>query len=354
MANTLAKCQTQIEQGIESLLRTRPDNCIFVACWRGDLEKVRYGLKMEPNQKEINPNEIELSKESGLTLLHVASYFGHESIVSMLLERGAREARAGVLLKWWTCLHMACIRGHANVVRILNSSWSVIQRRDVYNRTPLHLAAFVGNMEALFIMLRKAPDNLARCQLLDSQGYVAKDDYFGDTPLDEACSGKQWKTVRFLLQQGATLLHTDRCMNDLVANGTVVLGADLLKTVNADAINSDNEHSYIGHMIDTTLSSSSIVSSGSDVPGTIDRGVKFRRLYQNDMPTSTSTTRITVPPPPSNALAATESNDFDSSRRSSENADDDWQTKFENLAKLAINSGIDSRKVDDIRHSRNS
>ena len=205
--NEIARTKAAMEAAMEGL-GSVPKSDVFFACQRGDLATVEVLLK-----NGVDPNHS-IGK---LRLLHVAAYYGHAAIVSFLRnEFKLPETRAHANLRWWTPTHMAAVKGYSDCLRALRPGWQDLTRRDASNRTACHLAAYGGHINVLEEMLVAAPDPRSRLELLNAEGSVAPGDSFGNTPLDEATAGQHWTTVKFLLANGATLLHTDRCMNDLL------------------------------------------------------------------------------------------------------------------------------------------
>jgi len=196
---------------VEAMIRPRPRDCIFAACARGDKDELTEQLR------PMGYVETDEELAHGLRLLHVAAYFGRAAIVEMLRARNAADTRAAAGLRWWTACHIAAARGHADCLRALHPSWDECQRRDSYNRSPVHLAAAGGHVKCLEELLKRAPDERSRAKALNAEGHVTKLDEFGHTPLDEACEGRHWDCVRFLVARGATLVHTERCLNEAVA-----------------------------------------------------------------------------------------------------------------------------------------
>ncbi|MCJ1247609.1 hypothetical protein MMC30_004824 [Trapelia coarctata] len=129
---------------------------------------------------------------SGFTNVLVESYFGHEAVVRLLLERKDVAADSKDNNYGRTPLSYAAGNGHEAVVRLL------LERKDVaadskdnnYGRTPLSYAAGNGH-EAMVRLLLERKDVAA-----DS-----KDNFYGRTPLSYAAGNGHEAMVRLLLER---------------------------------------------------------------------------------------------------------------------------------------------------------
>lgn len=112
-----------------------------------------------------NPSIPDLS---GRTVLHWASYYGHDKIVKMLLM-----THVNVNIKDdenVTPLHLACMCGNVEIVQLLVENGADISAMDKYLRTPMHYAA------------RTASSGIVKYLLENKANPDAADDA-GDTPV---------------------------------------------------------------------------------------------------------------------------------------------------------------------------
>ncbi|KAH8652933.1 hypothetical protein BGZ61DRAFT_374430, partial [Ilyonectria robusta] len=129
------------------------------------------------------------------TDLMVPSYFGHNAVVKLLLDKGAdveakdKNNRYGGTPLWW-----AAQNGHAAVVKLLLGKGADVEAKDKNNRyggTPLWWAAQNGHEAVVKLLLEKGAD------------VEAKDRVDGRTPLWWAAQSGHKAIVKLLLDKGA-------------------------------------------------------------------------------------------------------------------------------------------------------
>jgi len=80
------------------------------------------------------------------TPLMFAAYGGHTGVVDFLVSQEADMGQqGGQYLPRMTALHEACLRGSANVVKILVQAGAPVDARAYWERTPMHFAVFGGD-----------------------------------------------------------------------------------------------------------------------------------------------------------------------------------------------------------------
>lgn len=114
------------------------------------------------------------TKKYGSTPLHLACRDGHEKIASFLLEMGANVESKNKFGRT-PSLYLASWKGHGTIVSFLlqnGAKVNVYQDEDV--STPLHEASKKGHRAIVSSLLEKGAD-------------VNVKDYYGSSPLHEAC-----------------------------------------------------------------------------------------------------------------------------------------------------------------------
>ncbi|KAL8866258.1 MAG: hypothetical protein Q9174_006405, partial [Haloplaca sp. 1 TL-2023] len=97
------------------------------------------------------------------TPLYLAAENGREAACKTLLERGANPRCAAI---GGYPIHIACVNGHAGVVRILLDAGVDIEERDpMYDETPLIKAATTGQLLVLKLLIERGADMDARSPL---------------------------------------------------------------------------------------------------------------------------------------------------------------------------------------------
>lgn len=131
-------------------------------------------LKCQLKIVQMEPN-VNLRSEKGLTLLHVAAFYGEPKMISILLNLNAN-VNAINNDDECTPLHFAAARGHQHVLFLLLHGKSDINAKTSKNQTPLHLAAMNGHeccVKALLYFAEHVKEKIN----LNVQ------DYNGNTPL---------------------------------------------------------------------------------------------------------------------------------------------------------------------------
>jgi ankyrin repeat protein len=120
---------------------------------------------------------------------------GHESVVRMLIDRGA-DIHATEELEL-TSLHRACERGNESVVTMLIDSGAHLNVADVRGQTPLHVACERDHESVVRMLIDRGAD-------VNVAGHVAG---LGWTPLYMACGGgeRSGTVATILIDSGANV-----------------------------------------------------------------------------------------------------------------------------------------------------
>lgn len=180
-------CQSGHKEAVAQLLERKADlhaqdrqarTALHWAAAQGDVGIVKLLLF-----DGSNANAVEKDKK---TPLHLAATAGHAQIVSTLLTAKAKIAAKD--MDGCTALHYAARNGHVHVAAALLTSGrsKKVDERNVWRRTPLHLAAEHG--QELVVEL-----------LLETHAKINAVDNNKDTPLHWACRSGHLGTVQRLL-----------------------------------------------------------------------------------------------------------------------------------------------------------
>ena len=180
----LAKYYRQ-EETAQYLLGLNPKLDIFGACVAGHIPDVLSAI-------ERDPVLIGAYSSDGWTPLHLAAFFGHLDLATVLLDRGARmEARSTNGMKN-TPLHAAAAGGRIALVLLLVERGADVNARQEGGWTALHSAAQAGNREMAEVLLAHGADINTRAGN-------------GQSALDLALSGGHQQVADLLEELGAKL-----------------------------------------------------------------------------------------------------------------------------------------------------
>lgn len=171
------------------------DQEIITAAESGNLEGVTKALEAGANPSAMGPN-------SGA--LHCAAFNGHEAVVALLLEKGAKLEEKDK--QGYYPIHLSVSRGHVAITEQLLAAGANIEVLTPQNGTPLHIAAASNYPDILPVLINgganmEAKDvneltslaaaaslgNVETARLLIEAGAdVNTEDVGGDTPLIKA------------------------------------------------------------------------------------------------------------------------------------------------------------------------
>jgi ankyrin repeat protein len=143
-------------------LGARPD--FFAACAMGD--SLRAGEFVN-----ADPSVLFAHSPDGWTGLHLAAYFGHDTLAADLLARGADPRLRSVNSLENLPIHAAAAGRHASLVGILLEARSPVDARQTGGFTPLHSAARNGDQATIAVLEAAGANWDAR----DDQGQTPRD-----------------------------------------------------------------------------------------------------------------------------------------------------------------------------------
>ena len=195
---------------------------MFMACYKGDVAKVRRLLK-------DSPLLIDKSYSNYSTPLSIATSVSRTEIVNVLLGYGAKMNTLDA--SGTSPLYTACLNGCYEIVKSLLQKGANIEILDSDHHSPLHAAIVGSNTKVVeLLILNKANVN---CCSFD-----------GWTPLLTAINLKNEKAVDLLIKAGANL-YSSTCQDDypllLAKDSTPEIFRTMLSVAEVDyATTSDN------------------------------------------------------------------------------------------------------------------
>ncbi len=198
-----------------------PNHPIFAPTFHGDVAAVKKLL-------DDDATLISVRDAKNLTPLHVAASRGQSAVAQLLIDYGA-DVQGPRAADEWTPLVFAAYRGHDEVVKVLIDNGAVVtadagnpihyagqrKHRDICRMLVEHGAIddlIVSNDDDVMNLFRAAYsyDSDSVNEILGRRPeLVDRKDKYGRTPLHEACTHGDTKTVRALLKGGADVTIRD-------------------------------------------------------------------------------------------------------------------------------------------------
>lgn len=139
--------------------------------------------------------------EQGLTALHVASIYGQDAILDLILKQGADPNC--IDSNEMTSLHYACLKGHQNITLLLLYAGADPRATDSSGNSALHLAADHGHEACVKALLCFSKSSKRTCNSNSTN-------YDQDTPLHFAAKWGYSTIVKILMEHGAVLMKNRR------------------------------------------------------------------------------------------------------------------------------------------------
>ena len=171
------------DRAVNIIKKYKPDLDVFEAACVGDNHRVDYLLI-------DNPDLLNAFSPDGFTLLGLASFFRHKSLVEYLLDNGSDPNIQSNNPAMVSPLHSACAVSDPEIASLLLKSGANVNARQMQGVTPLHSAAHNGRLDLSELLISQGADINAKT-----------DD--GQTPLAMALEKKFDETAEYLRSMGA-------------------------------------------------------------------------------------------------------------------------------------------------------
>ena len=195
---------------------------IFAPTFHGKVARVKELLNEDPTL-------VEVRDAKGLTPLHVAASRGQHEVAQLLIDYGA-DVTGPSTEDQWTPLVFAAYRGHLEAVKVLVKNGAGVTAAD---GNPIHysgqrkhkdICRFLAQQGAVDDLIDSSDDDVVQLfraaysydpdsveQVLTRRGeLIDYRDKNGRTPLHEACTQGDTKTVRVLIRFGADVELKDK------------------------------------------------------------------------------------------------------------------------------------------------
>eukprot|EP01113_Clastostelium_recurvatum_P005914 TRINITY_DN1265_c0_g1_i4.p1 TRINITY_DN1265_c0_g1~~TRINITY_DN1265_c0_g1_i4.p1 ORF type:complete len:469 (+),score=106.95 TRINITY_DN1265_c0_g1_i4:260-1666(+) len=146
--------------------------------------------------KDQKPNPSLPPRKKNKFLLKGA-YKGHREVVNVLLSEPHLASIEAATRSGFTPLHMACGKGHVEVLQTLIAHGAFVESRNRNGSTPLHTAAQKGHAHAVEALIK----HKANIEATNNNGV---------TPLNSASHKGHVEVVRCLLRHGALMEATNK------------------------------------------------------------------------------------------------------------------------------------------------
>ncbi|XP_033115363.1 ankyrin repeat domain-containing protein 27-like [Anneissia japonica] len=198
---------------------------------------------------------VNTSNADGFTPLHVSALHGHDSLVALLLRRGANPNVRNSSHLQITPLHIACKEDRPKVVQLLLNHGAKCNSKDARGNSPLHYCCLAGHLMCSTILIEHGAN-------------VKQANARGNVPLHEAARNNYVELVKVLANKSpATVL----CRNKAQLTPIQLSQNSEVTTILKKASESYQEAQVMSHVTSrpTTL-----------VPGSPVKKVSMSQLFQ--------------------------------------------------------------------------
>ncbi|MEO5500358.1 MAG: ankyrin repeat domain-containing protein [Ginsengibacter sp.] len=159
---------------VDILKKKQQNFDIFEAASIGDNDKVNTLL-------DKNPELLNSFSTDGFTPLGLASFFGHLSLVKLLLRRGANPNIASNNQFKVAPIHSACAISHLGIVELLLEHDADVNAKQMNGVTPLHSTCHNGQTKLSKILLENGAEINAKMDNGQTPLFMAQEKGFQET-----------------------------------------------------------------------------------------------------------------------------------------------------------------------------
>lgn len=159
---------------VDILKKNRQKLDIFEASSIGDLETISQLL-------DKNPDLLNSFSPDGFTALGLASFFGHLSLVKLLLDKGANPNIASNNQFKVAPIHSACAISHFDITELLIKHRADVNAKQMQGVTPLHSSAHNGQTKLSKLLIDNGADINAKMDNGQTPLFMANEKNFQET-----------------------------------------------------------------------------------------------------------------------------------------------------------------------------
>lgn len=159
---------------VDILKKHKQNLDIFEAASIGSIETVSQLLDTDPEAlKSFSPD--------GFTALGLASFFGHLSLVKLLLDKGANPNIAANNQFKVAPIHSACAIAHFDIAELLIKHESDVNAKQMQGVTPLHSAAHNGETKLAKLLIDSGAEVNSKMDNGQTPLFMANEENFQET-----------------------------------------------------------------------------------------------------------------------------------------------------------------------------
>jgi ankyrin repeat protein len=159
---------------VDILKKNKKKLDIFEAASIGDTETISQLL-------DKTPDFLNSFSPDGFTALGLASFFGHVSLVNLLLDKGAKPNIASNNQFKVAPIHSACAISHFDIAKLLIEHGADVTAKQMQGVTPLHSAAHNGQTKLSKLLIDNGAEISAKMDNGQTPLFMANEKNFQET-----------------------------------------------------------------------------------------------------------------------------------------------------------------------------